>query len=218
MSSLASGDSLEASWIRRAKAGDTEAIEHLMIAIYPSVRRMVHDEFERRYRTARPWLQSMFSTGDVVQNVALDVMHGLDGFHGITIDALRAYLFKAVTNQLVDAVRWHFAGKRDVRRVTSNDSVDAKGLEGEGPSPSHFAVLHDEVACVTRILATLSDRDRRLIELRYRDTASFTEIARALSIPSADAARKAVQTARARLLVGIKRAKLGSGKRAAERE
>lgn len=195
-----------AQWIAAAKGGDRDAMERLAQHVYPHVQGKVHEALARRFQSARGLTQTLFSTGDIVQDVIFDVLQKLDRFRGRTLEELLAFLTPAVTHRIVDTIRWHFAAQRDVRRDHAAASRVDLIAELRQETPSQIAGLRDEFDRVQRVLARLCDRERRLIELRFLEGATFDQIAKMLTISSADAARKALNKARARLLVRLKRA------------
>lgn len=197
------------SLIDRARDGrDSDARSQLIERYYPIVQRIVHKELGGRLRHRRPWLWAMFSTGDVVQEVFLAVIRELDEFRGDHEGALITYLAQTVRTRLIDAVRFHEAGRRDARRV-SHSLAAGCDAEQRHPTPSNAAVLAEQMKAFEEALATLSPRDRDLIALRLEISAPFAKIAEELGIPSSDAARKAFATAQARMLVKLRRAGFG---------
>ena len=200
------------SLLKRARSGvDPEAKSELLERYYPIVHRIVHRELDRQLRHRRPWLWAMFSTGDVVQDVFLAVARELDDFRGENEGAIIKYLATAVRTRLVDAVRFHEAGRRDVRRVRHVDGDGAQAIASPDPTPSTAAALAEQVAAFEAALVGLAERDRELIKLRFEDSVPFAAIGERLGFPSADAARKAFVAAQARLLVKLRLSGFGEG-------
>ena len=194
----------ERGLIRDAKTGDATACARLTEHVYPEVQQMVHGRLMDGFRRGRPWLSALFSTGDVVHNVLLEVMRDLRTFAGDDPRALRKFLAKAVMHQILDTVRFHEAGRRDARRVGREVDVSAVRGSSEQATPTRIAASRDETAAVQDCLLTMSPRDQALIELRFRSEMTYGEIAAELDIPSDDAARKAVRSAHARLLIKLR--------------
>lgn len=188
--------------LARARRGDEEARGQLVEKYYPVVQRMVHRELEARVRRGRPWLAGLFSTGDVVHDVLIGVLRDLHGFQGSDEKAFVCYLATNVTHQLLDAMRFHQAQRRDRRRVKATEDFDAR--VGRTMSPTSAASDKEEHTAVHAELAGLSERDRELLELRFQREAGYAEIAAELGYDSAEAVRRAVRSALSRLLVKLR--------------
>lgn len=171
-------------------------LEEICQRFYPRVQAMVHQMLANDVRRGRPWLASVMSTGDVVQEVFLGVVRDFEGFRGTGEAALVAYLARLVRNRLIDSLRHHEAFRRDQRRhVPGLDAVLSESL-----SPFSRARANEDVDALRRLLATLADRDRALLLGRIEDGESFQQLADALAYASADSARKAFCAVQARLL------------------
>mgnify|MGYP005707186803 CR=1 FL=1 len=187
--------------LSRARGNDVSAQRQLVDRFYPAVSKIVHRELETDLRRGKPWIAQLFSTGDVVHDVFLRVLHGVDSFDGDESDFER-YLSKAVTHRLLDVVRYHEAARRDRRRIGRD--VNADGLPNDDTSPSAAAVRLEESAIVKEAMNALTTKDQALLELRMRKGAPYEQIAKELGLPSADAARKATSLAEARLLLALR--------------
>lgn len=173
-----------------------QRLEKVCSLYYPRVQAMVHQMLASDVRRGRPWLTSVLSTGDVVQEVFLGVVRDFEGFRGADESALIAYLARLVRNRLIDSVRHHEASRRDQRRR----SGDAEAIVSEAVSPGARVRTSEDVDAMQRLLATLKDRDRALLRGRIEDGESFQQLADALGYASADSARKAFCAVQARLL------------------
>ena len=186
--------------LAQARDGSDRAANELADRFYPTVRKLVHRELDAGLRRSRPWLATLFSTGDVVHDVFLRVLRGVSTFEGDERDFER-YIAQAVVNRLVDAVRHYEAARRDQRRL-EHDVEQAPF--SERASPYAIAARNEEFDAVESALRTLCSRDQALLVLRQRRGLRYREIATELGLPSEDAARKATQTAEARLLLAMK--------------
>lgn len=191
------------STLRAARGGEPEALAQLFEEFYPLVRNMVHRSLACDLRLQRPWLSSLFSTGDVVQEVFQSVLRDLDGFQGASKGAFAGYLTMVVRNRLIDSIRFHQAARRDRRRL-------GQGLEGvEAQShkrgPLTRVRLSEEVQLVQQAFAEFSERERLLLRGRMESRQAFAVLASVLCYPSADAARKAFHSAQANLLIKLRR-------------
>lgn len=185
-----------------ARSGDRSATERLTAELYPAVQALVHTSLASDLRRKRPWLSAMFSTGDVVQEVFLNVVRGFDGFHGTHEGALVAYLATLVKNRLVDAVRFHEAMCRDVRRtpVRVEDTDEPSRRDG----PAEVAEREEQLRLFTQVLAKMPMREQLLLRERLHGSQTFQELADTLGYPSEDAARKAFHAVQARLLLRLR--------------
>lgn len=154
-------------------------------------------------RRSKPWLAALFSTGDVVHDVFLQVLRGMETFDGGDAD-LRHYLAKAVTHRVLDYIRFYEAARRDGRRLIGVPVGAATAPARDADSPNEAAVRREEAALLAGALGALRPRDRQLLDLRLKQSKTYEGIAIALGLPSADAARKASHLAQARLLVALR--------------
>ena len=86
--------------------------------------------------------------------------------------SFRAWLFRIAHNEVIDAYR-----RSAHRRHAPLDTV--AGLRATSPTPEEVALAGDEWATLTRLLATLPENQRRVVELRLAGL-SGEEIAFAL--------------------------------------
>ncbi len=181
-----------------AQQGDDYARSHLVDRFYPSVQDAVHRRLSYDLRRTRPWLASLLSTGDVVQEVFYGVLRDLDSFEGDSEDDFVRFVSATVTHRLIDTIRFHESKRRDGRRTGRDVDVAQIGT-GDPNGTVERVVSREETAVVQEALAGLGSRDRALLELRFRLRSTYPQIGAALGM-EADAARKAVRTAEARLL------------------
>ncbi len=195
------------------RQGDQVASQALMETFYPKVRQMVHQQLQQDFRKHHRWILPLFSTGDIVQDVFVAVVKGLDGFQGEDETALLQYLSAMVKHRLLDALRYHEAARRDVRKRVPEPT---QGMAAVAPAmrdatPSLAASLGEQWGIYLEVLQELPEKQQRLIQMRLQDEEPFAEIAEKLGHASADAARKAFQSAQARLLVRLRARGLHTG-------
>ena len=136
------------------------------------------------------------ATSDLVQDVLHHAFARLKWFESKHVSALRAYLRRAVENRVQDGLR------RAIRRLDI-----ARLAPGEEPlrpfedaAPQYQQLLHDEMWERYREgLKRLKVRDRRLIVGRAELGYNYEQLAAIESLPSSDAARKALKRAVIRL-------------------
>jgi RNA polymerase sigma factor (sigma-70 family) len=207
MPSMATDPAALFAVIRRAAGGDAAAIDQVVRDLYPDVRDLVHRELERDFRRSHRWMLPIFSTGDIVQDVFLGTLKALPTFELRDLEGLRGWLAVQVKNRILDTVRRHESLRRDRRKDVALGESTGEGpmLVDQEPSPSCSAELGELLHGFEGVVAELSDRERRLIELRLHDERSWREVAAELQFPSEEAARFAFRYLKARLLVKLQR-------------
>ena len=189
-----------------AAAGDRDARERIVAACLPEVRALVHHSLQQDFRRRHRWMLPLFSTHDVVHEVLVAVVHDLSDTQFDGIAPFCAYLGTLVRHRLLDAVRFHEAARRDGRRQVAEptDGIAAVAADRREATPSFAASLGERAGLVRTALGELPERQRRLLELRLIDEATFGQIAQALGYASEETARQAFHDARARLLVKLR--------------
>lgn len=188
--------------LEAARNGDEPAREELCARFYERVQGLVHTQIQRRLRRPGHGALARMSTGDIVQDVFLEVLRGLDRWEGDEEAAFVGLLATLVEHRLVDHVRHHQAACRDVRRHGDVGPVTA-GV-GHDATPSLAASGSEALAIYRAVLDTFPLRERALLSLRMEDALEFKELASRLAYPSPDAARKAFHTTQARLLLKLR--------------
>ena len=190
-----------------AANGNEEAKATLLEQLYPEVQRKVHLALSKEYRPQNQWMLSLFSTGDIVQDVFLGVCRGLSSFKDRDETELRSWIAAQVKNRIIDRIRFHQAKRRDAPR--EKKPRDAEGntvlLPARDPSPSTCVVLDERAAIFDRALAELGERETELWHLRFQEEKSFAEVATAMGYSSAESARAAFRDLRAKLTVRLRR-------------
>lgn len=166
--------------LRRAKTGDSSALDTLMSRYRPKL---------IRWATGRlpPFARSLLDTSDLVQETLLRAIQGLESLEVGGPGMFQAYVRQAVLNRIRDQVRW--ARRRPGMDEVPEDLVDA------APSPLEGAIGSDVLERYERALGQLTETQRRLIHLRIELDFSYEEIAAIMERQSPDAARMAVQRA-----------------------
>jgi RNA polymerase sigma factor (sigma-70 family) len=191
-------------YLTAARQGDKHALGELLRVYYPTVQGLVHRSLAGQVRPRKPHLMPAFSTGDIVQEVFLNVIRGLEQFEGMTEESFVSFLVTAIRNRLVDSMRFHEADRRDRRRTT--DDSASEFTPGTTTSPPDKAANAEQLETLRKVLATFPERERLLLRERLERELPFAEIATMLGYPSEDAARKAFNTANAKLSVRLRSA------------
>lgn len=172
--------------IRRARGGDRSAIDVLFERVFPWLR--------RRARGRLPaWARGLVDTGDLVQDVVLNVFRRITRLESTSSAAFRAYLRRAVDHRIRDEMR-------GVGRRGPTDGLEEKDVPpSTGPSPLQQLVDREDWDRYRRALERLTPRERRLIVGRTELGYSFKQLALVDDRASPDAARVALQRALVRL-------------------
>lgn len=156
-------------------------------------------------------VRAKIGPSDLVQETAIDMQQNFTQFRGKTAEECFAWLRTILRNNVVDAVRhYERSQKRDAaREIRLADRPSSSSGREPLPActrlPDGSAIRREDVAAVTRALATLPPEHREVIEMRYWQGLSFVEIGIRLN-RSADAVRKtwyrAVENLEAALVAG----------------
>lgn len=168
----------------RARDGDRAARESLALRYYGVLRRFAHGRLPGSAR-------GMVDTDDMVQIAVMRALDRLDSFEPRREGAFLAYLRRILVNQIRDEMR---RASRAPMVESVSDSL------GDGtPSPLEELVGRESLERFETALARLRDKEREAIILRVELGFSHQEIADALGIRSANAARMFVTRAIATL-------------------
>ncbi len=192
--------------ITAAAAGDGAARDRLVGLCYGTVRARVHRELEGDFRKQHKWILPLFSTTDVVHEVLVGVVKDLADTDFVGPEPFFAYLGTLVRHRLLDAVRFHEAARRDGRKQVAEPTGGIAGVAADRreATPTLAASLGERAALVREALTELPERQRRLLEMRLLEDATFPVIKAALGYASDETARQAFHDAQAKLLVKLR--------------
>lgn len=182
-SSAWSGESTQ-RLLERAQTGDDQALEQIFARYLPRLMRWATGRLPRAAR-------DVVDTGDLVQDSLLKVVRALRGIRGRYPATFPTYLRTTILNRLRDEAR-RSAGQP---RVTGLDGSEMD----PSPSPLEESIGRELAADYEQALLRLDDDDRAALFLRIEMGLHFQEVADAMSKPSPDAARMAVNRAVIRL-------------------
>lgn len=187
-------------------AGDVAARERLVGACYSPVSARVHRELQQDFRKQHKWIMPLFSTTDVVHEVLVAVVKDLADTEFVAPEPFFAYLGTLVRHRLLDAVRFHEAARRDGRKQVAEPTAGMAEVAADGreATPTLAASLVERAALVREALTELPERQRRLLEMRLLEDATFPSIKVALAYASDETARQAFHDAQAKLLVKLR--------------
>lgn len=174
--------------VRRARAGDSQAVDRLFERYLPILRRWAAGRLPR-------WARDLLDTDDMIQETLIKTFRNVETFVPRHDGALGAYLRQALDNRIRDEIR-------RVQRQPRREPL-ADGHRDQGASPLEEALGAEALRKYEGALRRLSDEDRELILARIEMGFSYDAVASAMNKPTADAARMAVGRALVRLAKGM---------------
>ncbi len=168
------------SLLASARAGDAAARERLFERVMPPLRHWAHQRLPNSVR-------DLNDTEDLVQVTVMRGLQKIDQFESRGPGAFLGYLRTTLLNALRDELRR--TSRRPDHTASSEWAADA------APSPLEAMIGREMLDRYERALATLSEDDREAVLLRIEMGFSHQEIADALRIASANAARMRVARA-----------------------
>jgi RNA polymerase sigma factor (sigma-70 family) len=173
-----------AELLRRARAGDSDALNSLFGRYRPQLVRWAH-------RCVPLWARNAADTDDFVQDTLLNTFRRLDFFEAQREGAMLGYLRRALLNR----VRTQF---RHASRHPSPSELN-EALEQAGASPLDCAIAQQDQGRYRSAVMQLRSSDRHAIVARLELGYTYEQLAVLLKKPSAEAARLAVRRALLRL-------------------
>ncbi len=125
------------------------------------------------------------SPSDLVQETLLAAWRDFSSFRGEDAPQFSVWLRTILLRKISAAVALHLkTSKRDVQRefhvsalLGSSVGEVTKGLRGRDETPSTIASLGEDVQLIQRLLSSLPDEYRKVIQWRNLDGIQFSEIA-----------------------------------------
>jgi RNA polymerase sigma-70 factor (ECF subfamily) len=194
--------------VRAAQGGDRQALDRLITRYYERVRRIVRVRLGAR-------LRGRLESGDILQEVFIDVLRSLDQYEQRDEAGFLAWLARIAEHRIRDAADFHGTLKRNSEReqpLVAEDSVGGPlPLETAAPAPRppEQAERAEQVARLEECLSDLPEADRELVVLRDYIGLSWADVALQTGRASPDAARMR----HASVLVELGRRMNGSGPR-----
>jgi RNA polymerase sigma-70 factor (ECF subfamily) len=187
-SDLKSDDTVEL--LRRARAGEHDALERLFDHHVPILRRWASGRMPR-------WARNADDTWDVVQETVIQTLKHLDTFEPRGVGALQAYLRRAVINRIRNAIR-----RATIRPQASELPVD---IANNDTSALDTVIRQQAKERYDAGLASLEPLERDALLGRIELGLSYSALAQALGKPSPDAARMTVARAMMKLSKAMNR-------------
>ncbi|SIN67821.1 RNA polymerase sigma-70 factor, ECF subfamily [Singulisphaera sp. GP187] len=183
--------------IEDARGGAPNSLGNALEAYRPYLVRIATNELA-------PDLRPKGDVSDLVQETFLEAARDFGKFTGRTGSEWQSWLRQIFLNNLKLLVRtYRKTIKRNLSVEVSLDQVKAAGVDDgglvlPGSSPSSVVMKQELGEEIQRALTRLSDRDRQLLVMRFREQCTFEEMGRRLGY-SPVAARKALRKAVARV-------------------
>jgi RNA polymerase sigma factor (sigma-70 family) len=175
-----------ADLLRRARAGDTDALNDLFRRHLPPLRRWARGRLPS-------WTRDLRDTEDLVQETIAQTLRRLDQFEPRHQGALQAYLRQALVNRVRDEVR------RLNRYPAATALEESDRFADPSASPLEEAIGTEALERYEAAMQRLRPEEREVIIARVELQQSYAQIAAAHGKASADAARMAVTRALVRL-------------------
>jgi RNA polymerase sigma-70 factor (ECF subfamily) len=170
--------------LRHVRNGDSGALSHLLEQYLPQLRAWASGRLP-------PDARRLVDTDDLVQETLVRSLDRVRSFELHHEGALQGYLRKVVLNQVRDHAR-------RLKRAPAPADLDGEEPD-RAPSPLDEVVGSELAERYEAAFNNLKPRDQRAIVLRMDLEYSYEDLAAALDIPSAGAARVVVSRALARL-------------------
>lgn len=165
----------------RARAGETAALDELLVAYLPRLRAFVRARMDQQLRQRE-------SCSDLVQSVCRDLMAARDQYVFRGEAEFRGWLFTAALNKVREKHRFHGAERRDARREAA-DAGDLAAAYATVATPSGAAMRNEELERLEAAFEQLPEDYREVVTLTRLCGLPQQEVA-ALMGRSADAVQK----------------------------
>ncbi|MFL5242674.1 MAG: sigma-70 family RNA polymerase sigma factor [Gemmataceae bacterium] len=185
-----------ADLLKRARAGETTALNGIFGLYQDRLRRMVDMRMDRR-------LQGRIDAADVIQEAFLEVAQRLENYLQDPKLPLLLWLRLIVGERLMKLHRHHLGAQmRDAGLEVSlyrealpaaSSAALAAHLLGKYTSPTRAAVRAERMLRVQEALNTLNPIDREILSLRHFEQLTRAEAAQSLGIEEAAAAKRYVR-------------------------
>ena len=176
------------SLIRRANAGEAEALDALLTRYRPYLRVVAQ-------RALRQVFQGKFDGSDAVQQTCLEAFHSIGSFRGGGAPEFHAWITRILERNLSNLMRDHTAQKRDVRRelslVTPDSQLSLAWVDPASPEsgPESRIIKGEAALLLAEALSTLNERQSTVLQMRFLEGYKLSEIADYLEITPPSVAR-----------------------------
>jgi RNA polymerase sigma-70 factor (ECF subfamily) len=155
--------------LKAARGGDRAAFAVLIERFHPLLSEHAADELGST-------LHAKVAASDLVQESLLEAYRDFQNFRGTTVSEFRSWLKRILQRSAVDLGRQFRAECRDVARERPHA---LQAADAPCPSPGASTIAQDREALerVADCLVGLTEEERTIVLLRYRDELGFEEIA-----------------------------------------
>ena len=150
--------------IARARRGDADAFEQLVVAYRDQV-----------FRLALRMCGNEADADEVAQEAFLSAWKALPNFRGDS--QFSTWLYQLTTHAAIDLMR------REKRQIAAEDITEVSAPD-PGPSPQQQAERSETRQAVRDAMGQLSPEYRQIVVLRFLEDLSYEEIGAALKLPS----------------------------------
>jgi RNA polymerase sigma-70 factor, ECF subfamily len=154
--------------VERAKAGDKDALGHLMIAVRP-----------RAMATAVKILRSSDDAEDAVQEALVKIWRNLPQFEGRS--SFSTWVHRIVRNSSLDLLRR--SGSRTESHTTSDTQPGSSVEQADERTPEREFAMREMEVLVQGAIAALPGPHRQAVELRDLEDRSYQEMAEIIECP-----------------------------------
>lgn len=190
------------TWLEAARAGCPDSLGMALESCRSDLHRIARDVLPLD-------LWSKADVSDLVQETFFEASRDFAGFSGRTGAEWRAWLRQIFHNNLQHMVRhYRQTAKRCVDQEVSLHEMEAWGFAlgglaaDDGSSPCMHAMRNEQRELVARAMAELSERDRRVLVMKFQERRTLEEIGQELGCTPAGA-RKASLKALERLRIEL---------------
>jgi RNA polymerase sigma-70 factor (ECF subfamily) len=151
---------------------DRELLDHLRQSDHGAFETIFREFYEQLVGLAERMLRQRETAEEIVQDVLLEVWRRRESL--VVEESLRAYLYRATRNRVLNHIRHEQVVQRTARMVRD---------ESVAPRTAVADVMESEIdAAVGKAVRALPDRCREVFELSRRHGLKYAEIAVALGI------------------------------------
>jgi len=183
--------------VEGAAAGDSDALEQLIVAHLPELRGFVD-------RRLGGLVRAREAVSDVVQSTCREVLEHQERFRFGEVDGFRRWLFATALRKVMNKDRFHTANRRDVRREVKSSG---RSSDPGQPSPSAAVEADETLALLGESLESLPEDYRRVVLLSHLAELPRREVARAMGRSEASV-RNLLHRALARLAADLGRGRV----------
>jgi RNA polymerase sigma-70 factor (ECF subfamily) len=168
-------------WFDEARQGDPVAMSKLLACHFPMLRAHVATRMERA-------LMARMEPEDILQEVFLDAQRQMGRLRDCGEDALLNWLLTIADSKLIDARRALHRRKRDIdREVRPHLTGSARSylnlldqVYADSMTPSRIVRRQEGMGALMACLSRLSDDHREVLQLRFLEGMSMSDVAERL--------------------------------------